>query len=72
MTSAWPASDLILPGTGRGTSRRLVEGAHCGGIAQRKAPSVIPPERHLPVPGRIEIRPSAIRRSSPQPYSGFA
>jgi hypothetical protein len=42
----------ILPGTGRGTARRVVEGFHgdvCA-LADRRAPSVA--SRHLPVPGR--------------------
>lgn len=38
---------MILPGTGRGTARRVVEGA------QALGPSVAPSARHLPVPGRI-------------------
>jgi hypothetical protein len=47
----------ILPGTGRGTIRRMVEGAHFSAIAapdDRRAPSVTPSARHLPVPGRIQ------------------
>jgi hypothetical protein len=44
----------ILPGTGRGTARRVVEGAHLSaGIALAAwwDPSVA--SHHLPVPGRI-------------------
>jgi general secretion pathway protein G len=43
-------AEPILPGTGRGTSRRLVEG-----LARRRrsaSPSVSPAGCHLPVPGR--------------------
>ena len=43
----------ILPGTGRGTMRSMVEGALYRGLTQRKAPSVTPAARHLPVPGRF-------------------
>jgi len=39
----------ILPGTGRGTIRRMVEGA----ARARRAPSVSTLCCHLPVPGRI-------------------
>ena len=45
----------ILPGTGRGTMRSMVEGAHfevCA-VAERWDPSVSPSDCHLPVPGRI-------------------
>ncbi len=43
----------ILPGTGRGTARSVVEGAQLDvcAAADRWAPSVA--SRHLPVPGRI-------------------
>ena len=43
----------ILPGTGRGTMRSMVEGV--SGMRRRApiAPSVRPGACHLPVPGRI-------------------
>lgn len=49
---------MILPGTGRGTSRRLVEGAilmaRCfEGSARRTAPSTVLRTVPLPMPGRI-------------------
>jgi len=41
----------ILPGTGRGTMRSMVEGPwSLGGVV---GPSVSPAGCHLPVPGRI-------------------
>jgi len=52
----------ILPGTGRGTARSAVEGAHAGGVvrssesfsyARRWAPSTMLRMVPLPVPGRI-------------------
>ncbi len=45
----------ILPGTGRGTMRSMVEGAHLkvSAEAERWDPSVSPSDCHLPVPGRI-------------------
>jgi len=43
---------MILPGTGRGTMRSMVEGLHCG-LRNRVSPSVTPSGRHLSVPGRI-------------------
>jgi len=39
----------ILPGTGRGTMRSMVEGAG----HEWRTPSVSPADCHLPVPGRI-------------------
>ena len=39
---------MILPGTGRGTMRSMVEGARW----QLGTPSVIASRCHLPVPGR--------------------
>ena len=44
----------ILPGTGRGTMRSMVEGAHLDAnpAAEGRAPSVSPSAIHLPVPGR--------------------
>jgi hypothetical protein len=39
----------ILPGTGRGTIRRMVEGAHQAHPPLRQSPC----DRHLPVQGRI-------------------
>jgi hypothetical protein len=46
---------LILPGTGRGTSHRLVEGALHQGLRLRSPPSTTPLRDAvpLPVPGRI-------------------
>jgi len=43
----------ILPGTGRGTARRGVEGAGRRCCATWKPPSVSAAHCHLPVPGRI-------------------
>ncbi len=45
----------FLPGTGRGTARSVVEGAHSKDctLAERWDPSVSPAAIHLPVPGRI-------------------
>jgi hypothetical protein len=40
----------IRPGTGRGTTRRVVEGLI--GPRVGASPSVTPPACHLPVPGR--------------------
>jgi hypothetical protein len=42
----------ILPGTGRGTRRSLVEGARLSTLAAL-APSTAVPAVPLPVPGRI-------------------
>ena len=42
----------ILPGTGRGTMRSMVEGRPSNAAA-RGRPSATPALRHLPVPGRI-------------------
>jgi acetyl/propionyl-CoA carboxylase alpha subunit len=44
----------FLPGTGRGTARSVVEGAHIAvcAEAERWDPSVTPLARHLPVSGR--------------------
>jgi hypothetical protein len=39
----------ILPGTGRGTMRSMVEGLR----EPRRSPFVSPSAIHLPVPGRI-------------------
>ncbi len=64
----------ILPGTGRGTARRVVEGAHgdvCA-LADRRHPSVasrhslkggLPPATHQAalVPGRICIAPLHVK-----------
>ena len=46
------ARHKFLPGTGRGTARRVVEGAHVKfhAVAEKWDPSVA--SRHLPVPGR--------------------
>jgi iron complex transport system substrate-binding protein len=44
---------MILPGTGRGTIRRMVEGGRLKRRARWRAPSVSAPRCHLPVPGRI-------------------
>ena len=44
----------ILPGTGRGTMRSIVEGARHMRQREWQAPSVSATRRHLPVPGRIE------------------
>jgi len=43
--------DQILPGTGRGTIRRMVEGPMLRGGFD---PSVSASRCHLPVPGRID------------------
>jgi hypothetical protein len=47
----------ILPGTGRGTIRRMVEGSEprllASDLWRGSDPSVTPSARHLPVPGRI-------------------
>jgi hypothetical protein len=43
----------ILPGTGRGTSRRQMEGLRRP-LPRIASPSVARPARHLPVPGRIK------------------
>jgi hypothetical protein len=45
------AAPKILPGTGRGTMRSMVEGA--SGLGGGFDPSVRPSACHLPVPGRI-------------------
>jgi hypothetical protein len=45
------ATDKILPGTGRGTMRSMVEGPLC--LDRGFDPSVRPTACHLPVPGRI-------------------
>jgi acetyl/propionyl-CoA carboxylase alpha subunit len=44
----------VLPGTGRGTMRSMVEGARLEvrALAERWDPSVSPADCHLPVPGR--------------------
>ncbi len=46
------ASTPILPGTGRGTMRSMVEGQPQA-VSLRGCPSVTATRRHLPVPGRI-------------------
>ena len=45
------AADKLLPGTGRGTKRSLVEGSTW--LTRGTDPSVTPSARHLPVPERI-------------------
>ncbi len=53
---------MILPGTGRGTMRSMVEGTCGKGRRLRKPPSVIATRCHLPVPGRIaSLTPRAYR-----------
>jgi hypothetical protein len=44
----------LLPGTGRGTLRSMVEGGLPLRCASWSPPSVTAAPRHLPVPGRIE------------------
>jgi len=44
---------MILPGTGRGTIRRMVEGACRQRRAVRRAPSVSASRCHLPILGRV-------------------
>ena len=47
------SSEYFRPGTGRGTSRRMVEGAsHTAGRLQTIAPSTTVPAAPLPVSGR--------------------
>jgi hypothetical protein len=70
-----PRRDVILPGTGRGTIRRMVEGAHrersVSGAGSRMwyargGPPSTPPLRvavPLPVPGRIYPRKALAARA---------